>query len=122
MADHDNSYKLLFSHPEMVRDLLLGFVHEAWVRHLDFSTLEKFSGGYVSDKRSSRACGGRSRSGSLRSSSLGGYRGRRFPSCSSFRRCIPCQPKTSFHGPSSGSGKGLRKECAKDERRKLSRR
>ena len=50
MADHDNSYKLLFSHPEMVRDLLLGFVHEAWVRHLDFSTLEKFSGGYVSDK------------------------------------------------------------------------
>ena len=50
MADHDNSYKLLFSHPEMVRDLLLGFIHEDWVQQLDFSSLQKFSGGYVSDK------------------------------------------------------------------------
>jgi predicted transposase YdaD len=49
VADHDNSYKLLFSHPEMVRDLLRGFIREAWVRRLDFSSLEKFSGGYVSD-------------------------------------------------------------------------
>ena len=38
---HDHSYKLLFSHPEMVRDLLTGFVKEAWVEQLDFSTLEK---------------------------------------------------------------------------------
>ena len=49
MANHDNSYKLLFSHPEMVRDLLRGFIREAWIRQLDFSSLEKFSGGYVSD-------------------------------------------------------------------------
>lgn len=30
---HDHSYKLLFSHPEMVRDLLTGFVKEDWVEH-----------------------------------------------------------------------------------------
>ncbi|WP_018869230.1 Rpn family recombination-promoting nuclease/putative transposase [Thioalkalivibrio sp. ALgr3] len=51
MADHhDNSYKLLFSHPEMVRDLLTGFVREDWVRELDFSTLEKVNGSYVTDE------------------------------------------------------------------------
>jgi len=49
MAEHDNSYKLLFSHAEMVRDLLLGFVRETWVKELDFSTLEKMSGSYVTD-------------------------------------------------------------------------
>jgi len=49
MATHDNSYKLLFSHAEMVRDLLLGFVKEEWVQDLDFQTLEKVSGSYVSD-------------------------------------------------------------------------
>jgi len=49
-TQHDNSYKLLFSHPEMVKDLLIGFVKEAWVEQLDFSTLEKVSGSYVSDE------------------------------------------------------------------------
>ncbi len=33
----------------MVADLLNGFVAEDWVRELDFSTLEKQSGSYVSD-------------------------------------------------------------------------
>ena len=47
--DHDQSYKLLFSHPEMVADLLRGFVHEDWVQHLDFDSLEKVSGTYVAD-------------------------------------------------------------------------
>lgn len=47
---HDHSYKLLFSHPEMVRDLLIGFVKEEWVTQLDFSTLEKVSGSYVTDE------------------------------------------------------------------------
>lgn len=46
---HDHSYKLLFSHPEMVKDLLTGFVKEAWVEQLDFSTLEKVSGSYVTE-------------------------------------------------------------------------
>jgi len=49
MADYDNSYKLLFSHREMVEDLLRGFVRESWVDQLDFATLEKASGSYVSD-------------------------------------------------------------------------
>ena len=44
MADHDNSYKLLFSHAEMVRDLLLGFVKEDWVQDLDLDSLERVSG------------------------------------------------------------------------------
>ena len=47
--DHDHSYKLLFSHPGMVADLLRGFVLEDWVKDLDFATLERVSGGYVAD-------------------------------------------------------------------------
>jgi hypothetical protein len=34
MAQHDHAYKLLFSHPEMVRDLLEGFVRENWLAQL----------------------------------------------------------------------------------------
>jgi predicted transposase/invertase (TIGR01784 family) len=48
-VNHDNGYKLLFSHAEMVEDLLRGFVKGSWVKQLDFSTLEKVGGGYVSD-------------------------------------------------------------------------
>ena len=46
---HDHSYKLLFSNPQIVKDLLEGFVHEAWVDELDFSTLESVKQKYVSD-------------------------------------------------------------------------
>ncbi len=49
MAEHQNSYKLLFSHALMVEDLLKGFVQEEWVRELDFTTLEKISESYVTD-------------------------------------------------------------------------
>ncbi|HET8696413.1 MAG TPA: Rpn family recombination-promoting nuclease/putative transposase [Gammaproteobacteria bacterium] len=49
MGDHDHAYKLLFSHAEMVRDLLEGFIKEPWLRELDYSTLEKVPGSYVSD-------------------------------------------------------------------------
>ena len=45
--EHDNSYKLLFSHPEMVADLLRGFVREEWVDRLDFQTLERVSGSFL---------------------------------------------------------------------------
>ncbi len=38
MADHDPSYKLLFSHRDLVADLIRGFVHEDWVAQLDFTT------------------------------------------------------------------------------------
>ncbi len=54
MAEHDGGYKLLFSHPEMVEDLLRGFVREDWVRDLDFSTLEKVPGSYVTPDLSTR--------------------------------------------------------------------
>lgn len=47
--DHDSSYKLLFSHAEMVADLLRGFVREDWVAELDLTTLEKVNGSYIGD-------------------------------------------------------------------------
>jgi predicted transposase YdaD len=46
---HDGSYKLLFSHPEMVESLIRDFVPEDWVRDLDFATLERQNGSYVTD-------------------------------------------------------------------------
>jgi hypothetical protein len=49
VADHDHAYKLLFSHAEMVRDLLEGFVKEEWLGQLDYSSLERAGGSYVSD-------------------------------------------------------------------------
>ncbi|MEO5334560.1 MAG: Rpn family recombination-promoting nuclease/putative transposase [Magnetococcus sp. YQC-5] len=48
--DNDSSYKLIFSHSEMVRDLILGFVQGEWVARLDFSTLEKVNGLFVGDE------------------------------------------------------------------------
>lgn len=54
MADHDNGYKLLFSHAETVADFLRGFVKEDWVREVDFSTLKRVDGTYVSDDLRSR--------------------------------------------------------------------
>ncbi|WP_341645637.1 Rpn family recombination-promoting nuclease/putative transposase [Thauera sp. SDU_THAU2] len=47
---YDGLYKLLFSHPPMVEALLRGFVHEDWVAQLDFATLEKPNGHYVSEE------------------------------------------------------------------------
>ncbi|MGD9732515.1 MAG: Rpn family recombination-promoting nuclease/putative transposase [Desulfamplus sp.] len=46
---HDTGYKLLFSHPNMVKDLLRGFVKEDWVYEMDFSTLEPVNVSFVSD-------------------------------------------------------------------------
>lgn len=54
MDDHDTSYRLLFSHVEMIRELLRGFVPGDWVRELDLNTLEKMNGSYVSDDLRSR--------------------------------------------------------------------
>ncbi len=49
MADHDHSYKQLFSHPELIRDLLQGFIREDWGQDLDLGTLKRINGSYVSD-------------------------------------------------------------------------
>lgn len=53
--DHDGGYKLLFSQPRMVADLIRGFVREPWVEKLDFSSLERVSPAYVSDELKHRA-------------------------------------------------------------------
>jgi hypothetical protein len=38
---HESEYRLLFSQPRMVRDLLHGFLHEEWIGWLDPGTLEQ---------------------------------------------------------------------------------
>ncbi len=45
----DGAYKVLFSQPRLVEDLLRGFVREPWVERLDFTTLEKINPAFVSD-------------------------------------------------------------------------
>jgi Putative transposase, YhgA-like len=47
--DHDHSYKLLFSHHEMIADLLRGFVTAEWVHTVDLTTLERVHSSHVSD-------------------------------------------------------------------------
>lgn len=54
MSDHDHGYKRLFSHPEMIRDLLIGFVREPWIADLDFATLEKYPGEFIDDRLQQR--------------------------------------------------------------------
>jgi predicted transposase YdaD len=49
MPAHDNAYKNIFSHRQVVADLLTGFVGEDWVRAVDLDTLDKCNGSYVSD-------------------------------------------------------------------------
>ncbi|UCZ57116.1 Rpn family recombination-promoting nuclease/putative transposase [Desulfurispirillum indicum] len=46
---HDSGYKLLFSNPRLVQDLLTGFVRQEWVGHMDFATLEPVKASFVSD-------------------------------------------------------------------------
>ena len=55
MAVHDHSYKLLFSHARMVRDLLEGFAGGEWLAGVDFTTLERVSDAYVTDDLRARA-------------------------------------------------------------------
>jgi hypothetical protein len=47
--DDDAGYKLLFSAPEVVRDLVLGFIPDAWLQGLDYATLEKVPCSFVAD-------------------------------------------------------------------------
>ena len=54
-SEDDASYKLLFSAPEVVRDLVLGFIPDAWLHSLDYSTLEKMPGSYITDDLRQRA-------------------------------------------------------------------
>ncbi|MBF0219328.1 MAG: Rpn family recombination-promoting nuclease/putative transposase [Gammaproteobacteria bacterium] len=52
---HDGTYKSLFSYPIMVEGLLRDFVKEPWLAELDYSTLERCNGSYVSDDLRQRA-------------------------------------------------------------------
>ena len=45
---HDSGYKLLFSHPELVRELIEGFVPAEVVELIDFSTLRRLNASFVS--------------------------------------------------------------------------
>jgi len=54
MTDHDHGYKRLFSHPEMIRDLLRGFVPADWIAELDFTTLEKYPTEFIDDRLRNR--------------------------------------------------------------------
>jgi hypothetical protein len=40
---HDRAYRRFFSLPEMVVDLVRGFIPEDWVRHLDFANMEQMA-------------------------------------------------------------------------------
>lgn len=50
MTEHDHGYKRLFSHPEMICDLLRGFVPADWIADLDFATLEKYPTEFIDDR------------------------------------------------------------------------
>ena len=54
MAQHDASYKLLFSHRELVADLLRGFLPAEWVSTLDFASLERLGTSFISDQLDQR--------------------------------------------------------------------
>ena len=48
-AEHDRGYKLLFSQPKLVEELLRGFLSGDWIDLLDFRTLEKVGNSFVSE-------------------------------------------------------------------------
>ncbi|MBY4948527.1 Rpn family recombination-promoting nuclease/putative transposase [Cupriavidus respiraculi] len=51
----DASYKMVFSSPETVWDLILGFVPDDWLHALDWTTLEKVPSSYITDDLRQRA-------------------------------------------------------------------
>lgn len=53
--EHDESYKQIYTHARVVEDLLKGFIHEDWIDRLDYSTLQKVNGSYVSDDLKDRS-------------------------------------------------------------------
>ncbi|MGD8177159.1 Rpn family recombination-promoting nuclease/putative transposase [Marinimicrobium sp. ARAG 43.8] len=46
---YDVGYKLLFSNPRIVQDLLEGFVRPEWIDDIDFQTLEPFKASFTTD-------------------------------------------------------------------------
>lgn len=54
MAAHDNAYKDLFSHREMVADLIRAFIPLPWAQQVDLGTLERVNASYVERARRDR--------------------------------------------------------------------
>ena len=54
MKKHDRSYRLIFSQPRMIEDLLRGFVREPWIEKLDFTTLERVNSSHVAENLQGR--------------------------------------------------------------------
>lgn len=52
--EHDRAYRDLFTHPELVEDLLRHFVNEPWVAELDFASLQRESEISVVRRRGAR--------------------------------------------------------------------
>jgi predicted transposase YdaD len=48
-SPHDHGYKLLFSQPKVIEELLRGFLPAYWIERLDFSTLRRGNGSVVTD-------------------------------------------------------------------------
>lgn len=48
-GDHDKRYKKLFSHPVIVKELLLSFIDEQFIKNLDFSTSERMDKSFITD-------------------------------------------------------------------------
>ncbi len=47
-SEHDRGYKLLFSDPTLLEELLRGFLPGDWTARLDFTTLERVANSFVS--------------------------------------------------------------------------
>jgi predicted transposase/invertase (TIGR01784 family) len=48
-TDHDTSYKRLFAHAELLRELLAGFLPFAWARRLNIQNCTRHNASYASD-------------------------------------------------------------------------
>ena len=46
---NDRGYKLLFSHPKMVEDLIKSFVREEFIDKIDYSTLKPVKSSFDQD-------------------------------------------------------------------------
>jgi len=45
---YDEANKRLFSEPQMIKDLIKGFVKDTWIEDLDFSTLDRINASFIS--------------------------------------------------------------------------
>ena len=51
---YDKKYRDMFTHPQMVKELMLDFVKDEWVAGIDFTTLEKVATNFVNKEEKDR--------------------------------------------------------------------